>query len=89
MEQTFYSDFNGFNFEFKEKMLIITIFVRFKTIKLELFEEEKKIGQNEMIEKMENMNKIIEEMKKEFLGIIQNLKNDNKALKNKINFIQI
>ena len=88
LEQTFYSDFNGFNLEFKGKILIITIFVRSNTIKFELFEEEKKIGQNEMIEKMENMNKIIAEMKKEFLGIIQNLKNDNKALKNKINFIE-
>ena len=88
LEQTFYSNFNDFNFEFKEKMLIIIIFVRSETIKFELFEEEKKIGQNEMIEKMENMNKIIAEMKKEFLGIIQNLKNENKALKNKINFIE-
>ena len=32
LEQTFYSNYNHFNFEFKEKILIITIFVKKTTI---------------------------------------------------------
>ena len=36
----------------------------------------KKIEQVEMIEKMENMNKRITEMKNEYLETIKNLKND-------------
>ena len=87
-EQTFYSDFYPFKFEFKEKILIITIFVRNNTIRLELFKELKKIEQNDMIEKMENMNKRIAEMKTEFLGIIKNLTKDNALLKNKVNLLE-
>jgi len=90
LEQCFYSNFYGFNFEFKEKLLTITISVspKINNVKLELFKEIKKIDQIEIIEKMENMNKRMREMKKELLGTIKDLTNDNLILKNKIKFIE-
>ena len=90
-EKTFYSNIYSFDFEFKEKILIINISVCKSNIKLELFKEVKKIEQVEIIEKMENMNKTIKEMKEikeELLEIIKNLKKDNLLLKNKINLIE-
>ena len=88
LEKAFYSNYYHFKFEFKEKILIITIYIIKTTIKLELFKEIKKIELVEIIEKMENMNKRITKMKKEYLGNIKKLEYDNLILKNKINFLE-
>jgi ubiquitin len=88
LEQTFYSDFYEYNINIQEKMLSIDITIRKDHVKFELYKEEKKIEQNEIIEKMEKMNKAMKEMKKDFIKIINDLENDNKNLKNKINLIE-
>lgn len=89
LERTFYSDFINYDFDFQDNILIIKIeIIRDKYIKFELFKEEEKIKQNDVIEKMEKMNKTMKEMKNDFLEIIKNLENENKILKNKINLME-
>ena len=88
LEQTFYSDFYEYNIDIQEKMLSIDIIIKKDHVKFELYKEEKKIEQNEIIEKMEKMNEEMKKMKTNFLEIIKNLKNDNRILTNKINLIE-
>ena len=88
LEQTFYSEIYPFNFEFQEKILLISIEIRKEWVKFELIKEEMKIEQNEILEKMEKMNEAMNELKKDFSEIIKNLKNENRILTNKINLIE-
>ena len=57
-------------------------------IKLELFEQQKKIEQIEILKQVKNLNETILKMQNEFSEKMQFIENENKLLKDKINLIE-
>ena len=92
LNQIFDADNKNYSFNLENNKIIVEIEVNsFNTknlIKLELFEQQKKIEQIEILKQVKKLNETILKMQNEFSEKMQFIENENKLLKDKINLIE-